>query len=67
MLLDYDDTFSSIVKFATILLILSLAVSQGWSLHQLNVQNAFLHGILEEDVYMRQPPRFVDKNFPHHH
>jgi hypothetical protein len=48
--IDYDDTFSPVVKFATILLVLSLAISHGWSLHQLNVQNVFLHGILEEDV-----------------
>jgi hypothetical protein len=39
---------------------LSLAVSIGWSLYQLNVKNAFLHGILEEDVYITQPPRFID-------
>jgi hypothetical protein len=48
--IDYDDTFSLVVKFATVRLILSLAVSQGWSLCQLDVQNAFLHGVLEEDV-----------------
>lgn len=58
---DYEDTFSLVVKPATIRLVLSLAVSRGWTLRQLNVQNVFLHAILEEEVFMRQPPRFEDK------
>jgi hypothetical protein len=46
------------VKAADIRLVLSVAVSNGWGMRQLNVQNTFLHGILEEKVYMKQPLRY---------
>jgi hypothetical protein len=50
--IDYEDTFSPVVKAATIWMILSIVMSNGWNLRQLDVQNMFLHGVLEEEVYM---------------
>ena len=56
---DYGDTFSLVVKPTTIRIVLSLVVSSNWCIKQLDVQNAFLYGTLQEDIYMVQPPGFV--------
>jgi len=64
--LDYTDTFSPVVKASTVHVVLSLAITHGWPLRQLDVKNVFLHGILQEHVYMEQPPGYVDPHFPQH-
>jgi hypothetical protein len=52
MVFDYEDTFSLAIKPTIIHLLLSLPVIRGWSMRQLDVQNALVHGILEEEGYM---------------
>jgi hypothetical protein len=63
---DFSETYSPVVKPTTVRLVLSLAISSRWTLRQIDIQNAFLHGFLDEKVYMSQPPGFSHPQFPNH-
>lgn len=64
--IDFTETFSPVVKPATIRTLLGLAVTNNWHLRQLDINTAFLQGTLKEEVYMSQPPGFTDQAFPSH-
>lgn len=55
---DYTDTYSPVVKMTTLRILLSLANQEGWHVHQMDVKCAFLNGVLDEQVFMRQPSGF---------
>jgi Reverse transcriptase (RNA-dependent DNA polymerase) len=63
--LDYFDTYNPVIKPTTIRVILTIALSKGWPLRQLDVNNAFLHGDIQGNVYMQQAPGFEDPSHPH--
>ncbi|XP_065846872.1 uncharacterized protein [Euphorbia lathyris] len=64
--LEFEQTYSPVIKPTTIRLLLSIAVSNYWFITQLDVSNAFLHGTIDEIIHMEQPPGFVDPQFPNH-
>ena len=59
--MDYSDTFSPVAKMTYVRFFISLVVTYHWDLYQLDIKNAFLHGDLQEEVYMEQPPGEIGK------
>jgi len=53
--IDYDETFALVAKMTTVITVLSIATSKGWSLHQIDVKNVFLDGELTKYIYMFPP------------
>lgn len=63
--IDYHETFSPVVRATTVCIVISLVVSYSWFIRQLDVKNIFLHGVFNEEVFMKQPPGFIHRDYPH--
>lgn len=59
--IDFNETFSPVIKHSTLRLFFSIAAETNEALEHIDVETAFLNGVLEEEVFMRQPDGFIDK------
>ena len=64
--IDYDETYAPIARLKAIILVLDFACMMDFRLFQMDVKSAFLNGYIEEEVYVDQPPGFVDYEHPNH-
>ncbi|WVZ76886.1 hypothetical protein U9M48_024808 [Paspalum notatum var. saurae] len=62
--IDYEESFAPVAHLEAIRILLAFAASKGFKLQQMDVKSAFLNGYIEEEVYVRQPPRFESAKFP---
>ncbi|WVZ52837.1 LOW QUALITY PROTEIN: hypothetical protein U9M48_003856 [Paspalum notatum var. saurae] len=62
--IDYEETFAPVAHLETIRILLAFAASKGFKLQQMDVKYAFPNGLIEEEVYVRQPPGFESARFP---
>jgi hypothetical protein len=63
--INYEETYALVAHLEVIRILLAFSVAKGFKLHQMDVKSAFLNGVLEEEVYVRQPPGFESEKYPH--
>ncbi|KAJ3698926.1 hypothetical protein LUZ61_002631 [Rhynchospora tenuis] len=64
--IDFEETFTSVARLESIRMLLAYAANKGFTLFQMDVKNTFLNGWIEEEVFVQQPPGFVDHFKPDH-
>jgi hypothetical protein len=64
--IDYDETFAPVARLEAIRIFLAYAAHKNFKVYQMDVKSAFLNGILEEEVFVKQPPGFESKEHPDH-
>ena len=64
--IDFDESFAPVARLESIRLLLAFAAFRDFKLFQMDVKSAFLNGIINEEVYVEQPPQFESDKFPNH-
>ena len=64
--IDYEETFAPVARLEAIRILIAFAASKGFKLYQMDVKSAFLNGGIKEEVYVKQPPSFVNPKKPDH-
>jgi hypothetical protein len=64
--LDFEETLSPIARLESIRILVAYAAHHSFKLYKMDVNNAFLNGLIKEEVYMEQPPGFKDDRYPDH-
>jgi hypothetical protein len=62
--LDFGETFAPVAHLEAIRILLAFAASMGFKLYQMDVKSAFQNGVIQEEVYVRQPPTFENPKYP---
>jgi hypothetical protein len=63
--LDFEETFSSVARLEAIRIFLAFTTTKGFNMYQMDVKSDFLNGVLQEEVYVRQPSGFENHKYPH--
>jgi hypothetical protein len=61
--LDFGETFAPVTRLEAIRILLAFAASKGFKLYQMDMKSAFLNGVIQEEVYIRQPPGFESPKY----
>jgi hypothetical protein len=61
---DFGETFAPIARLEAIRILLAFAASKGFKLYQMDVKSAFLNGVIQEEVFVKQPPGFENPKYP---
>jgi hypothetical protein len=62
--LNFGETFALFARVDAIKILLAFAAFKGFKLYQIDVKNAFLNGVIQEEVFVRQPPSFENIKYP---
>jgi hypothetical protein len=63
--IDYEETFAPVARLEAIRILLAFSVVKGFKLYKMDVKSALLNGVLEEEVYVREPSGFESEKYPH--